>query len=373
MLDIRTIRRYRMNSLIYYSRFQPLLTTFRWNLRRIGNAFRGFLDFFVKRSLVRSRPFVIRLEPSSVCNLKCPGCATPKKVFAPGRVTIMKLESFAKIYAELHEHACRMTFYMSGEPTTNPYLFEMISMASKDKVYTSFSTNFTLMRESWLKRLFDSRLDYISVCLDGFSQEAYEQYRIGGDVSRVKDALRMTMAYKRAGNYDRPFVNVYSITFPQVVAEADKIREFCSEVGVDSLTFRPDESGKDTPHHQLTQRKPLSRCFWPWLTIQVDADGSVYPCPVAFQKYSYGNLNESNLSEIWNNERYVATRKYIAGRRDAGASIRGPLPCETCTMYGDSRLSEKKPVIATEGGLGDCQKAHGGEGTRDSGCFLPLA
>lgn len=146
----------------------------------------SLVEWKTKRTVVRFRPSVVRLEPSAVCNLKCPGRTTPKRVFKPDQVRVMTMPTFERLHKEVHKHACRMTFYMEGEPTTNPHIFKMIKMATSDRIYTSFSTNFTLMREQWLKPLFDSRLDYISVALDGFSQEAYEQYRINGDVARVK-------------------------------------------------------------------------------------------------------------------------------------------------------------------------------------------
>lgn len=131
--------------------------------------------------------------------------------------------------------------------------------------------------------------------MDGFTQKAYEQYRINGDVTRVKDGLRLLMDYKRAGNHMRPRVNVFTMTLRQVVPEMDQIRAFWTEIGVDQLTFRPDESNLDGSYEHKTTVQPIGKCFWPWLTLSVDVDGSVYPCPVAFarpDRKAYGNAND---------------------------------------------------------------------------------
>ena len=39
------------------------------------------------------------------------------------------------------------------------------------------------MREELLLPLFRSRIDWISVSLDGFKQETYEKYRVNGNVA----------------------------------------------------------------------------------------------------------------------------------------------------------------------------------------------
>jgi hypothetical protein len=168
--------------------------------------------------------------------------------------------------------------------------------------------------------------------LDGFTQEAYKQYRIGGDVERVKAGLRMMMDYKRTHKLKKPFVNVYSITFSQVRPEMEQIKAFCDEIGVDQLAFRPDESNLDGTYSHKSPVKPMHECFWPYLSLQIDPDGSVYPCPVAHQmrgakKKSYGNITTQTLDEIWNNDIYVETREYIMGKRDAASEHVGTIPC----------------------------------------------
>ena len=80
-------------------------------------------EWKTKKIFVKSKPFAFRLEPSAICNLKCPACPTPKKVFKPGQVKIMSLMNFKSIYEKISKYACRMTFYMEGEPMTNPYLW----------------------------------------------------------------------------------------------------------------------------------------------------------------------------------------------------------------------------------------------------------
>ena len=50
---------------------------------------------------------------------------------------------------------------------------------------------FNLMKEDLVKPLFESRLSWLSICLDGYSQEVYEKYRVLGNVNIVKDGIQI--------------------------------------------------------------------------------------------------------------------------------------------------------------------------------------
>ena len=338
---IRKIERYRMNDAWYYANILWRTALKKLSVRKMPNVIRGSLDWKRHRVHVHSRPFIVRVEVSAVCNLNCPSCSTPQKTFRRGDPRMMTLANFKTIYGKLSEYANRLTFYMEGEPMTNPHLFDMVRFASDGTVFTSFCTNFTLMKPALLEPLFDSGLDWISVCLDGFSQEAYAKYRVNGEVSKVKEGIRLVMEYKRSQKRRRPFVNVYTILFRQVLPEVDAIVRFCQETQVDQLTFRPDESNLDGTYTYKSPKLPKSRCFWPWMVINVDVDGSVYPCPVAFERHDrspYGNLLRMNLEEVWNSDLYVETRRYLSGQLPQKPGLK--LPCYNCRWYGTAGVSE---------------------------------
>jgi sulfatase maturation enzyme AslB (radical SAM superfamily) len=165
MASLFTIKYYNQHSLAYLcsvvfrSAIVRRSVLGKLNPRRIINALRAIADWRLRRTRIGSRPFVVRFDPSAICNLKCPSCHTPKRVFAVGETKVMSLDVFERMLEQVKRKAIRLTFYMEGEPTTNPQLFAMITRSTQAKLYSSFSTNFTLMRDTWLKPLFDSGLD----------------------------------------------------------------------------------------------------------------------------------------------------------------------------------------------------------------------
>jgi radical SAM protein with 4Fe4S-binding SPASM domain len=83
--------------------------------------------------------------------------------------------------------------------------------------------------------------------------------------------------------------------------------------------------------------------------MSVDTDGSVYPCPVAFEqptKRPYGNLVRESLEGIWNNEWYARTRDYLTTGVKSTGDDQPRLPCYECRFYGD-REERGVPARAT--------------------------
>ena len=338
MFEFLKVRKYKMNSLLYYMRYFLIPMLFKIRLLKFINILLSIIEWKMKIIRPNSKPFIIRIEPSSICNLKCLSCKTPLKEIKYNQSVLMKPQEFNKIYNSISKYAFRMTFYMEGEPMTNPHLFDMIKIAGSNGVFTSFSTNFNLMKRESLKPLIDSKLDLLSICLDGYTQNAYKKYRVNGDVEKVKNGIKMVTQYKREHNLKYPRINIYTIMFSHVIPEIELIKSFCKQQNVDQLTFRPDESNLDGSYTYNSNVLPKSKCFWPWISISIDVDGSVYPCPVAFghsDRKSYGNLLEMDLEEIWNNELYKETRKYLTLKSEKRENLDLKLPCYTCRWYKD--------------------------------------
>jgi radical SAM protein with 4Fe4S-binding SPASM domain len=331
---VRTIRTYvgKGNSLLYFLRWTSTGMLRRLTPARAWNILLSLVEWKTRRTTVRSRPWAIRIEVSRVCNLKCPSCATASRKFAPGETRLMSLQAFQTVFDNVKKAAYRVTFYVSGEPMTNPRLFEMVRIAHLHNCYTYFSTNFTLMRKDLLEPMFRSGLDRLSACLDGFSQAGFATYRQNGDVERVKEGIRLVQDYKRVHGLTRPILNIFTITFSHVQPEMEQVEHFCREQRVDRLTVRPDQMSFDGSHEFVNPRRAYSKCFWPWVSVTANPDGTVYPCPR--RKQSYGNLLEQGIDEIWNGPMYQKTRRFLSGQ--IAASEAQDLPCVRCSLFGDS-------------------------------------
>lgn len=332
----RVTTRYHQNKLSYLGYFHLAPMLGKMTVHRLGQVLCAIADWRCHVVRPSSRPFAFRLEPCATCNLRCPLCATTYREFTVRDTKVMTTATFQAIHEQIKAHAAKITFYLEGEPMLNPYLFEMIELATRgNNVFTSFSTNFTQMKERLLRPMFASRLDWISVSIDGFHQETYEKYRVGGNVKDVLNGISMTMRYKRRYGFRYPYMIVNMIAFSHVPLDEQKLlQEFCNEQGVDAFHLRPDQYGIMGPYDPTIVRRPANRCHWPWFSMSITPDGAVYPCPIAFeQRLSYGNLLTESLDEIWNNDLYVATREYLSRPGDDRSDM-PHLPCFDCRWFG---------------------------------------
>jgi len=332
----RPIKRYAQNKLSYLASIHWRAMLKKLTLRHLVHVCHTVAEWKMRRTTCKSRPFAFRIESATNCNLKCPLCPTTYRKIGRGQAREMSLKLFSIIHEKIEDFAWRITFYMEGEPMMNPQLFNMVELSTRrGKTFTSFSTNFTLMRKRLLGPLFNSRLDWISISLDGFEQETYEKYRVNGKVQDVLQGIAMTMKYRRQLHLRHPYMEVNMITFSHIPPqEIDRLRSFCADCGVDKFRLRPDQTGLLGPYNRAIERQPASRCHWPWISMSIDVDGSVYACPIALeQRISYGNLGTNSLDEIWNNHLYVATREYL--NRDGDDRTDLPhLPCYDCRWFG---------------------------------------
>jgi radical SAM protein with 4Fe4S-binding SPASM domain len=74
-----------------------------------------------------------------------------------------------------------------------------------------------------------------------------------------------------------------------------------------------------------------SFCVLPWVHLNVQPNGDIYPCCMAPYGKSIGNTTDNTLEEIWNGEDMKTIRKeMLVGER--------PKLCERCFLIEDSGL-----------------------------------
>lgn len=327
-------------------------------IRKPLNILHSLYEWKTHKTFLKSRPFLIRLNTSAICNLKCPCCRTKESFnLKPGQSRepyLMSLEIFEKVLSQTRSLTQRMSFHITGEPMMNTKLFEMIKMAHKQKIFTYFCTNYNLMTEAHLSQIFESGLDKLRICFDGFSQDAYNKYRVGGNVEKLKQAIAMTMKEKRQRKASRPVVEVQIIRFLHVQPELSQIKQFCDEHGVDRIFSIPDGCNFDGSHKLTVQGKPYTGCFWPWVSMIVDSDGSVYTCGQGFDNMTpFGNVKTDTIDSIWNNELYKETRQFLSGKSNKKEDLN--LFCNNCP----DGFGYNGPVVMSKGEpyLSQIQKA----------------
>jgi MoaA/NifB/PqqE/SkfB family radical SAM enzyme len=308
---------------------------------------------FRKNNIIQPR--IIRLEASTVCQLKCPSCPN-----AAGEIArhlgsgFLKFQDFKNII-DRNPWVSHIELSNWGEIFLNKELLTMVQYAYRKNVMVSASngSNFNNVPEEVLEALVKYQFRTIKCSIDGASPETYSLYRVNGNFDRVMENIRKINKYKVLYQSPYPVMKWQFVAFGHNEHEIRSARrmavdlnmEFRLKLSWDDLYGRPFSPIKDT---ELVRREAgvgaASRyeyrtkygreyalracCASLWKTPQINYDGRVLGCPVNYRG-DYGNAFQDGLLESINNDRINYARQMLMGIKEAKEGI----PCATCQSY----------------------------------------
>ncbi|MDZ7317186.1 MAG: radical SAM protein [candidate division KSB1 bacterium] len=308
-------------------------------LRRIWNAAVNSASFalsaLLRRPIVWGMPVIINIEPTNLCNLRCPLCTTGSGQMQRPRGKL-NFELYRRLIDELAPRAIYVTLYHQGEPYLHPLFNRMVAYAKSKGLYVTTSSNGHYFTAETAEDVVRSGLDSMIISLDGVSQESYARYRVGGDLSKVLDGIRCLTAAKKRLHSRTPYLFVQFLVMRHNESEIPAMKQLATELGVDRLLIKTTQVGnakeavewlpEDEEYRRyrlddgrLEVKRGKGVCPRPWLTTLMDWDGVVVPC--CFDKnaeHPFGNLNAvASFRELWHNQAYRNFRRQILRSRPA--------------------------------------------------------
>ena len=306
-------------------------------IKRISNYFLIKLSLLVKTPKVWGFPFYLMLEPTNLCNLKCPLCPTGKGTLMRQN-GLMDFSVFKAAIDELGYYLLELNITNYGEPFIHNRLFEMIAYIKKKGIKVSVGTNgHYLDDEDKAKKLILSGVDEIYVSLDGTDQESYSRYRVGGNFEKVVKGLKLLVETKNKLKSKSPFVELQFLVMKHNEHQISHIRKLAKNIGVNRLILKPvsfniaewnNKEVRETFKEFEPKNKSFrlyhtvnaklqwissikNRCDYLWRGTVILWDGTIVPCcldPKA--EYRMGKVADG-IMKIWNNAKYINLRRQI--------------------------------------------------------------
>lgn len=289
------------------------------------------LSNLLKKPIVWGQPSAVMVEPTNICNLKCPLCPSGNGTLKRKK-GYMSLSLFKQVVDQIAKNTWMILFWNQGEPFLNPDILDMISYSAQNKIFSLLSTNGNKMPNA--KEIVDSGLDSLIVSLDGATQQTYNKYRVNGVLDKVLHNVRDLVQAKKERNSKTPYIKWQFIVMKHNEHEIEKIRKLADEVGVDELQLKTVQiySKEDIfnflPQNPKYRRyktngsdfelkyKIRNRCRRLWTQPVVNWNGEVSVC--CFDKdikYKIGNIMETDFKKLWKNEKFMNFRKNILKNR----------------------------------------------------------
>ena len=294
-------------------------------LKRLLNLYRMRWEYARGRTVLRSRPIKLTVEAANVCNLRCPACFTG--VGEIGRVrSMMSLELYRKLLAELGDYLFECEFCNWGEPLLSKFIYTMIAEAHARGLRTAISTNFSVPFDAErAERLVSSGLTVLGVSLDGARQETYEQYRLRGSLDTVLTNCRLVReAKKKLQSATLNVVwefHVFEHNVGDIELATAMARELEMEIWI-GKGWTVGAEWRDGGRFKFFADPGPSRCQFLWQQAVVDNDGGVAPCCGAFYReddlgrlaMTPAELGASSFAEVWNGPSFREARRLYRSR-----------------------------------------------------------
>ncbi|MFH1619579.1 MAG: radical SAM/SPASM domain-containing protein, partial [bacterium] len=298
-------------------------------------------------------PERIRLEASSVCQLRCPSCRRTGKgtLGQPVGNGTLKLADFKKLLDDNPEIR-EIELANQGEVFLNPDLPDILRYACKKHVALTANTgvNLNSSNEELLEALVKYQFRSIVVSIDGASAGTYSIFRVNGNFDRVLENIRKINAFKERHQSVYPALTWKFIVFRHNEHDEVKARELAQDLKMSFQSTMNFDERYDTVHDlERFRRKPGAAvsdlaehrrkyktrllqdycCYQLWNQPQINWDGKVLGCCNNLRGEFGGNAFRDGLQNSLNTEKIQYARRMLLG----ASPPRDDLPCTRCAIY----------------------------------------
>lgn len=318
-------------------------------------------------------PSYLQIEPSAICNLRCPMCAINYR-HVRGQL-LMKYDLFQRII-----DGCpgirRLHLQGVGEPLLHPGFFDMVSYAAAKGITVTTNTNLLLLTGATALRCVASGLAAIYVSVDGATPDVYESIRAGARFEQLMRCLELLNRARKAGRGVLPRLRIVTVAMQRNLHELPGIVRLAGRMGaegvyVQHLCLERPSARQNGQQERFFVRETLmsenvrrveryfhgartaaaaagvelhlpkmrprvdgagdpvaADCDWPMRGAYIDYRGEIMPCcmsPTA-KRMSLGNIRCHSVREAWMSAGYRRFCQRLAAKRP-------PAVCRKCSIY----------------------------------------
>ena len=322
--------------------------------RKIQRNIAFWYSYYLKLEKLSYPPLVLNLEPTNLCNLRCPFCPVALDNIDPKiERGLMSQAIFESILPEIAKIQPLIAINMGGESTLYPDLPERIRQLVNLGCYVFLDTNATKLTPDLSRKLIKSGLSEIVFCIDGEGDaDSYEQMRVLADfestISNVQEFLRLkkelgTSTPKTVIKNIRYWKEGKQLTFPTKLISyfSDAPPDFYRSSWADYWPGQHHENVEKTYEVEPFQEDRYSACTNLWKKMAISWDGNVYICCLDLDRTTLiGNVAAQGIMEIWNSQEMQNLRRKHRQGLQADIDL-----CSSCTMI------QRAPVKSWSGML----------------------
>lgn len=292
---------------------------------------------------MKGMPFILYMEPTLFCNLKCPSCPTGRGLLDYPKMKI-SLEDFKNNIDGISRNTFIIFMYNWGEPLLNKDFADMVQYASEKGIQIRASSNLSIpLTEEQVEKIVKSGLFHLKVGIDGATPEVHAMYRRGSDLNTVHNNVKLIQKTKEKLGMTTPKISVAYHVFAHNEHEIEKFFEQMKNLGVDSYGacggWLPENGSVLAPSNNkyniyggannqistfISKKMNLPSCVWLYFAAVINPCKTIAPCcGVQSVRLDFGKMLDTNgkkdifhqFQEVWNGEKYQTARNLFKSRK----------------------------------------------------------
>ncbi len=315
-------------------------------LKKFVNFCHAEISRIMKKEVLKSYPYILKIESTNICNLSCAYCYDGRRMPVLGERAYgrMFFGNFKKLIDGVGAYVFKINLYGFGEPLLFPETQEMIKYASKNNIGISISSNLNFNDPDLPKRIVESGLEVLIFSCHGVTQESYSKFMVKGNMQAAMENLKKIIKERKRVGSSTPFIDWQYCVTKFNEGEMRMATAKAKELGVDQIRFLrpfiPHDAGEEWLADFFREGEPVGSpqhktgCTWPYRSAYINYDGGLLPCcqDVRLLANDFGNVFISGFMNVWNNENYRSSRRLIANPTDKNITCN--TICSRCNTLG---------------------------------------
>lgn len=298
-----------------------------------------------KPIVMRSQPVGVEIELTNRCNLACVQCLRSTGL-KPYKLGDIDPDNYKAMLAQF-PYAVNVSLNGFGEPMMYPGFFDIVAYTRKVRPWAKIGiySNGMLIDAEKTDRLVGCGLTELNISIDAALPDTYRRVRRGGKLEVVHENIRRLMRAKRESRSRFPMVGINFVMVNDNEGELVPFVEQAADLGVDFINciswaaydwgFKNRRSPDSYLRELEAGRKRISeigvRCksfpeisaswadpdrpfdcdfFWGNnFRVTFGGDITLGCCTPFRETFTYGNILEKPLQEIWNGPLFQRNRR----------------------------------------------------------------
>jgi organic radical activating enzyme len=292
------------------------------------NQYRHRYDTNPRAHVLDGFPPVLQIEPTSICNYRCPFCFQTDPTFTKrgtAHMGMMTMDLFQRAIDEANGQCEAITLASRGEPLLHPQIAEMLAYTAGKFLALKVNTNGYFLDEELSHAILAADINTLVVSAEAVEAESYAMFRVRGRFETVvTNVAQFRQIQQRQYPKARTLLRVSGVKV-EGTPSLEQMQRFWGWWAdqVCYVDYNPWENTYKKEPNDITEP-----CSDLWRRLFLWWDGTVNPCDVDYRSLlATGKFPYETLADVWNGEHYNwLRRQHLEGKRGECN------PCQKCTV-----------------------------------------